>query len=259
MVEVLEVVYDLSKITQKRDLPLADFYRSWIIMKMKLKKYADSDLTENNLAVQLLSSITEREKMIRTPSLLCALYLDGRFSNQLTNSELELVKLRLKDLWERILNLRKEEQQQVESAGPILDNSNELFEQFINLQQREEEIDNRCEPSNHQVTPNQMLISLEDFEKEPRPNLKLTNCEIWQERKIIYPDLYVLASNINAIPPSQASVERSFSAFSLLFSSRRYSLSQNLLEDILCIHFNQDLFEDVCFDEQTRLNEKCHE
>lgn len=50
---------------------------------------------------------------------------------------------------------------------------------------------------------------------------------------------------IHAIAPTQITVERNFSVIAYVFNARRSNLSQKLLEDILMIVLNGDLFEIV--------------
>lgn len=55
-------------------------------------------------------------------------------------------------------------------------------------------------------------------------------------------ELYEISSIIFAVPPTQASVERSFSALKYLFSEYRYNLAEDLLECCLLIHLNPEFY-----------------
>lgn len=57
--------------------------------------------------------------------------------------------------------------------------------------------------------------------------------------------LYEVACIINAIPPSQATVERAFSALKFIFTEHRTKLDQDRLENLLMIKLNADLAESV--------------
>lgn len=68
----------------------------------------------------------------------------------------------------------------------------------------------------------------------------------WEKSKEEFgPEIYELASIIHSIPPTQASVERNFSALKFMFTDCRYNLAQDLLESLLLIHLNQDMYESV--------------
>lgn len=73
MVEILKAVYELSQTVQKRDIPLADFYRSWIVIGMKLQKHEKKIRKKTQLADELLKAAETREKSIRTTAMLCSI------------------------------------------------------------------------------------------------------------------------------------------------------------------------------------------
>lgn len=216
--------------------------------------------SDDGFAVSLLEAMRKREKAIRTRAMLCAIYLDGRFPCEINQEELQIVKSSLVTLWEKICELNTTEvveELEVSQSTPF-DDSDEIFKQYQNSQQQPSldqhettiTLTNSTEP-NYSVTPNELLLSLEAFEKCEHPDHRLSFTEIWQKRKDTYPNLYVLASSISAIPPSQASVERCFSFLSLALTPRRYSMSPKLLEDILCINLNSSLI-DIVFDKHRK-------
>lgn len=55
-------------------------------------------------------------------------------------------------------------------------------------------------------------------------------------------ELYELACIIFAIPPTQASLERNFSALKYMFTDNRYNLAGDLLESLLLVHLNRNYF-----------------
>lgn len=69
-----------------------------------------------------------------------------------------------------------------------------------------------------------------------------TILDYWNNNQVKYPELYALAKIIFAISPTQAMVERSFSTMAHIFNERRNGLSMTLLELILIIALNADLF-----------------
>lgn len=69
--------------------------------------------------------------------------------------------------------------------------------------------------------------------------------EIWQKKREQYPELYELSMIIYSIPPTQTTVERLFSIFGFLYNDFRNQLSQDLLEDMILIITNEDLFHSI--------------
>lgn len=61
------------------------------------------------------------------------------------------------------------------------------------------------------------------------------------------PVLYKLASVVHAVPPTQTTIERAFSAMALILTHLRTNLSDNNLVNILMIRLNRELF---CMNEQ---------
>lgn len=66
--------------------------------------------------------------------------------------------------------------------------------------------------------------------------------EFWNSMREKNVRLYELAMAIYAIPPTEVQIERDFSKLEFIFSQRRQFLSSDLLEAILLIHLNKDIF-----------------
>lgn len=67
----------------------------------------------------------------------------------------------------------------------------------------------------------------------------------WESKKTEFRVLYEVANVIYAIPPTQASVERNFSALKYMLTDKRYNLKQDLLEALLLIHLNREKFNEI--------------
>lgn len=80
--------------------------------------------------------------------------------------------------------------------------------------------------------------------------------EIWETWISEFPELYILSNTINAIPSSQAGAERYISALSFVFTDKRFKLGQQILEDILKIKLNKELFYEICEEEVKALKEQ---
>lgn len=67
----------------------------------------------------------------------------------------------------------------------------------------------------------------------------------WVARKFSHPELYSVAMVILAIPSTQVTVERAFSALAIVLSDLRTGLGEDTLANILLIKLNADIAENV--------------
>lgn len=91
--------------------------------------------------------------------------------------------------------------------------------------------------------------SINDYEQFTAGERMKSNESIhnfWEKNKSRFgQELYDIAVTIFSIPPTQASVERYFSALKYFFNDHRYNLSEDLLEYCMLIHLNPEFFEIV--------------
>lgn len=76
-------------------------------------------------------------------------------------------------------------------------------------------------------------------------NVKKPILEYWEENKFRNPILYKLSQIIYAVPPTQTTVERSFSALPLILTSLRTNISDTNLNNILLIRSNSRLLKEL--------------
>lgn len=55
----------------------------------------------------------------------------------------------------------------------------------------------------------------------------------------------MVATVLFGVPPTQATVERTFSVVGFIFNNRRFKLSQSMLESIMLTKMNKDLAEEI--------------
>lgn len=99
--------------------------------------------------------------------------------------------------------------------------------------------------SQHIRNVKQQISALKNRARLPRRTDALQQ---WQETKISNPDLYKLATTVLAVPSSQVTVERAFSALALVLTYLRTSLKKDSLENILIVKLNYDLMKKVNMD-----------
>lgn len=101
------------------------------------------------------------------------------------------------------------------------------------------------------------LLLLQKFENEFKTiHHKTSIIDFWKEQKENYPEIYAVAEILNSIPPSQATVERSFSALAYIYGPLRCRLSKDILSDILMIKLNKGLLRKIFAKELLDLEKK---
>lgn len=200
-----------------------------------MKSNADqlTDLTD-----LLLENLKNRKgALLNHPAMLCAIFLDPRIHRQLElegETEYKIAKMTLANLSERIFNLKEKT---VENPD---ENVNESIEEYF---QQANFLNN-----GDQFQRAEFMESLDHFHRS-LPYLKLnkgqTISDFWESKKETFPALYEVACVINAIPPSQATVERSFSTLKFMFGVHRTRLDQGKLENLLMIKLNADMANEI--------------
>lgn len=202
-----------------------------------------------NLAANLLKRIDDRKsKLIENEVMLCAIYLDPRFKKDLDNNQekAQFAQVALKNIWKHmqslkepvndapiVTNMPSHEKSQSRLAD-FFDELDEMDEQCTSLNLQNDHLSDEIEIAIHQY---------ESFVKDIRLKSKDSVHAFWDTNKEnLGPVLYKVACAVFAVPPTQASVERTFSALKYLFSDSRYRLSESTLETLMLVHTNADLY-----------------
>lgn len=213
---------------QKESSTLSDFFGYWICMKISLAN--KSEIFSINLLEQMNS---RHDVLINNPALIAGVYLDPRYQRALTG-QTELAIETLLSIHRKMKNLVSV--QEVEGANnESAESLNELETNFLLF------MDN-CSGIACQRDTQNIEMQIRNFDvKEP---IKSSVLEFWQKRKEQSPELYELASVVMAIPLTQSTVERSFSALGLILTSRRTNIGNEILEDILLVRFNSHMLQE---------------
>lgn len=246
IVDILKTSYETNKMLQTPGFTLSDFYAEWLLMEGLMKKQASETLNENNdLLNQLLNSLkTYSAQLLANPMLAAAVFLDPRFSRTMKKTPRTLAISKLLKLWERINN-NEIAPMQVDDQKQNTENFHRLdaLEVFL----AETEISNigaiAIPLSTNESNSDKMHRLLEEFNDFPREKPVTKVIEYWEANKETKPELYRLSLVVNVISPTQVPTEKSFSIFNHVFSPKRYNLKHHLLEDIMLINLNKDLFE----------------
>lgn len=271
VIRILKVPFEITKSLQIADYTLSDFYGSCIMMRERLKMLMNKQDKRTDLATCLLDEFDKRRtKILRNQAMLAAVYLDRRYSAEMEEREIELAKLSLWNLYDRLKNSRainKNTETHEEPEELNVDDERFDFEAYFKSKglvtvgadglQHEQTHTTRTEMSSADTEDSsiktdytkskaEFLLLLDDFEKIfPLTHHNKPILTFWEEQKRNFPELYEVAIIVFAIPPSQATVERSFSQFGFVFNCRRCRISSELLEAILLIKLNKDIAYDV--------------
>lgn len=240
IVRVLSVPYKATIVMQKESYTLSDFYACWHLMLRQLKKIRISH-NKTDLAQNLLDKMVEREpQFFGNSAIVCALALDPRFCNQITELQKTIARECLIKLWQQIID---------GGTNPSSDTS--ISDVDITIENTTLLMKYMEKPSDTEIVD--ISAALNTFMETKHKVDGVTIVGFWEENKTKYPELHKLAEVIFAISPTQAVVERSFSTLSYVFNSRRNQLSEVTLENILICSLNKDLFYSVNEDDKNTL------
>lgn len=165
----------------------------------------------------------------------------------------------LVEAWQRIKNIKYVEDEAVQANVSV----DEVENYFLDKGQPMISTDVSNAPSdkpNYGFTEIDFKNMLEEYETDlPRLHHKHSILKYWsgqleQSIKIKnMPELREVAYTLLAIPSSQASCERNFSHMGFVFNKLRSLLAPKMLEDLLLIRTNRQLFSRVKTDERVNL------
>ncbi|XP_064472544.1 uncharacterized protein LOC135387057 [Ornithodoros turicata] len=223
-IEALAPAEEATKRLQTEQLTLGDFYSLWIACRERTAKLTSA------LASSLAASMRSRETRLFEGELFCsAIFLDVRYHVLLSDDQRTKAKLHLTRLWKRLAppsarsrSAPSETTSSEEHAGEITDEVEELLRQK-----------DRVRPT---ATPIHSISSmLEATEAKPRINKHVDILKYWECQTEKEPEMKALADVVLAVPATQVSVERAFSALKYILSDQRASLAPDILEDILVV------------------------
>lgn len=227
-------------LSQKADFTLSDFYKCWVVVELKLSSRAKHP-SKTKLETFLLKSLKQRENKIIDNNLMqCAMVLDPRFCDEVFDYKLAEAKNVLLNMYNRMKIFRTEADESTTEAV-CSSSSADIFAQYLKNKTKQ-----RNQMLDRTITDDEIFSSIDSFIQNDAMHTTDESWSIlqfWEDKKKDYPALYELAMVIYAIAPTQVTVERNFSVLGYIFNDRRSNLSQKLLEDVLLIVLNQDLFE----------------
>lgn len=243
LVTVLRPFNKYTKMLQSENVTLSDFFGFWTSLRIRTAKNQD------DLSQLLFNEMNDyHDRLIKNPALAGAVYLDPRYQRALKGDQ-EIAVNFLTSIFRKTQAI---EAPTVREDGPVRTHNDELNDND-SLEELEDYL-NACssvlpDRADHQHQINDTIENrineiLMDFAGVEEP-LTTPVLEYWEKRKSSRPELYKIASVVNAIPPTQSSVERAFSSMPIIITSRRTKLAKETLQNILVIRLNKKLYEDV--------------
>lgn len=262
---ILKMFYVTTKALQEPNFTLSDFFGYLLVVQVKLRECEKDSSRVSNLATFLQTELTLRLPMLtKNPLMLCAIFLDRRFSSELSTDERALAIKTLVDIWakervekEDLIDQNNEQASESENIASVLE---AYFcskgVELMNLPTTTNQSDD-SEP-NFAITNIQMHMKLDQFDKQiGRQHPTKSVLQFWEEQKLSSPEIYHLSTIINAIPSTQAPVESYFSTLDFVYDEHRTRLSLPLLEQILLIKLNKEMVQGIFWKQlQTVINKK---
>lgn len=231
-----------------------------LALKENLRMYLNNAPQISDLAACLQIELNTRLPLLKkNPMMLCAVFLDRRYSSELTVDERAFTIRTILKLWDEVKlennnNNNTENEPNVNDSFEFADNASVLESYFsskgVDLMAPEDSHDGK---PNYNLSNAAMYNILHSFDETVgRQPVNKNVLEFWKEQRFAYPEIYLLSTIINAIPPTQSTTERCFSSLNFIFDNKRTKLSMILLEQILLIRLNKELVESI-FEEDLAL------
>ncbi|XP_033225551.1 uncharacterized protein LOC117178291 [Belonocnema kinseyi] len=232
-----------TKRLQEENLLLTDFIVAWKQCMFEIQE------VNTSLAKSLVKNMETRlQTPMESEVLLAAMLLDLRVCTLLTIEQEEQAIQHLRKLWNKLQSQAK--RVAVESNEPaestINENEQENTEnsasQKLATLIQQKYLEKHQGQEGHQYAGYDIAIALRSFSHQPPRSLQSSVLTYWKEDRYKWPELFSLAMIVLATPATQVSVERLFSAMKFIFSVYRSSLKGNIVDAILVIRCNKDIF-----------------
>ena len=254
---------------QVESLTLGEFFGIWQELVMTLEKAATPfakklvDAMDKRAKAQQYRQRNRGEKLpplFNYPAFNASVFLDPRYFSLLDGEEVKEAKTYLLELWERLQRVKgpqiSPEDVHVEdddaSSGAESSSGDEYdFAKFLAARNKERIAltSTSCRPGG---TPTQhaaaakLKKSLDEYDNTERPlGVKEDVFKWWEDKRLLYPELYELSKIVLAISATQVSVERLFSALRYILRPQRFGLQAANIDDVVLMHTNADLVEEL--------------
>lgn len=227
----------------------------------------------NPLANTIINAIEVREKkLLKNPVLVSAIYLDPRFKFLLSTDENIVAQNHLMQLYDNYMNINIENNSEVTTSQPSTSQiSTSLYSTLQSSTSQPPTLQSLTSQSSALGTSNKenssendLLNYLNDIDENMNSTNSINNVRkaayqeiknyaparildtninilnYWKIKNTEFRTLAVLANIVHAVPATQVSVERSFSALKFIYSDQRSQLSASNMENILLVKLNKN-------------------
>lgn len=235
LVSVMKVPYIATKMLQTTNFTISDFHGEWRILKCEVKAEAGCSNEQNDYAKQLLLSIDKYSgQLLSNPMYVAAVFLDPRFTKTLNLNQRTLAISKLMKIHQRV-----KEGENTSRTDPCANKESNRLDLLEALIAEEcDDVVSQTELSEREII-HRLLV---DFAELPREKVTVNVLEYWNRNRETKVELFKLSQIVYAAAPTQTPTESSFSKLGHIFSSRRTKIKDKLLEDILIVNLNKDLF-----------------
>jgi len=228
IVSVLKPAKITTKLFQSENMTAGDFLGAWIKLKIDTEK-CDTDFSRI-----LLNNLKIRENLLfDSDAIITSIFLDPRYKTMLTTPQIDKARIHVLHTYHTIKKIYSTANEPTldfkETMTPLEDDD----EVEVLLKQNDKKLKLDLNFSSCSI-----LEQFDSYRRKPRINKKGCIFKFWEEMKVDYPELYTVTVNIIAVPTTQVSVERAFSALKFILSPNRANLSEKMLEDILYLRLN---------------------
>lgn len=246
--DILQPCRYLSKILQKEELTIGDFYIAWMRCRHQITQMEDP------FARHLESCMINREKnLFENDHFVATIYMDPRVKSILTPEQIQSARIYLTSIYKRIVLLNESRLESTSEQGTS-SQSNETgldstaaqgtsslsnqqsFEVF--LRQQFTHVTDIQDASNTRSLEREINFKLTEFFQEPPLSADHNLLQYWENKKITDPLLYKLAKVVLATPPTSVSVERLFSSLKFVLNNLRMRLDDSIIDDVMIVRNN---------------------
>lgn len=237
LIEIVKVLEPFNKYTiklQNGNCTLSDFFGYWTVLTLKLKN------PDTPLKVYLLAHMKKYEQdLLENPLVIASIYMDPRYQRILNAEKKETAFTILKTIHQKIEMLSTlTEHTSTEDSNIDSNHQNNNSNSFEDLMQYIDSI------SNNEQTSANVDKNIDEAIRKFDSNVSTENISslhYWERKKMNEPALYLLSQAIHSIPPTQSSVERSFSSLPIVLTARRTKISDQCLQKILLMKNNPNI------------------
>lgn len=249
IISILQIPYKATIALQKHDLTQSDGFGIWLQMKAHLLSPSMQQFSKTNIAKCLIDALDQRKKDIfNNSAMLAAIYLDPRYRTEILNNEnlVQIAKRMLLNVWLRLVSFREDLSNEITNLSNQSSGVN-LSIEFNNPKLLDNYLAHKDHAPNIQDNANDhggIELEIELFD----PEKISSDCNIisyWNSMKEQNKNLFEIAMVIFAIPPAETQIERDFSLLEFVFSQRRQGLRSEMIESILTINLNAEIFYDI--------------